>query len=110
MTLETTLAALTDSQLEAYYAEASAAYYAAKGFARKGDLRTAFKASSRERSRRAWNRTPKAVRAEQTLYSIQQGDPDWYEAGDWLAMTSWVNGEMGALEACEAHGVSLDDQ
>jgi len=107
--LESTLASLTDEELAAYYAAARTAYYAADHFGRRS-TRFTFKAASLENSRRVWNRTPMAARAEQTLYSVQQGSPDWYLASTWQAMTDWVDGLKTALEACEAYGECLADR
>ena len=84
----------------------------------RGPERTAIRASYKlilaERGRREWNAKSTQQRADGVLYTIQQTEAEWYEQGEqdpaWKAMRAWVDGEAGAIEACEAAGISLADR
>ena len=101
---------LSDAELAGRRLAARSACWAASPSARDGRISEAFKAYSRENSRRVWNRTPLVERAAQSLYGVAQGEQEWYDADTWRAMRAWLDGEMGALEACEAFGISLADE
>ena len=107
----TDLTALSADALSRASSVAFAAMRAAPKGAARNAAREDWKAISRESSRRAWNGQTTQQRADGVLYSLQQGEASWYEGGEsnptWVAVTAWVDGAMGAVEACEAAGISL---
>ena len=103
------LTSLTVAQLVGYHDAVRAAFLGAKGLERK-ELRPLYKAAIVERSRRAWNSATVEARAAQEIGSLQQGEADWYSPKVWGALNAYLDGLMGAVEACEAGGIDLGDR
>lgn len=110
----TDLTTKTDAELSSLAGDALARMRAATGRLAKRSHRLDYSAVSSERNRRAWNAKTPEARAYGVLYQTQQTEPEWYALGEqdpyWLAMTAWVDGVMGSVEACEAHGIALADR
>ena len=103
------LASFTEAQLTEFHDVIRTSFMRASGLERK-ELRPLYKAALVERSRRAWNSATVEARAAQEIGSLQQGEADWYSPKVWGALNAYLDGAMGAVEACEAGGLDLGDR
>lgn len=105
---------LTTAELTAEYEAAHAVFWAVRRTRPIANIsqdemkasRARYQRAVVERDRRAWNRLTREQRAEKTVASaygwhteVPGGTPAWFQ--------NYLDGVMGAVEACESGGIDL---